>query len=192
MQGGLHLRGRPAGDVDGIGGGAEPRHLVLAVGVGRRLGAAAFKRPSAGRIGAHADAAAAERRAVGALQRVQSGPYTLYCGDIFELRADEAGAIAGVFDRGALVALPPDVRPRYAEHVLSLMGSGSQCLLVALEYDQSIMSGPPFSVAGDEVREIYGAAAVEELERTVTDDVPPRFRERGIESFAEVVYAIRR
>ena len=53
------------------------------------------------------------------------------------------------------------------------------------------MSGPPFSVERAEIDTLFGAAAsVDELERITTDEVPPRFRERGIEAFAEVVYRI--
>ncbi len=55
------------------------------------------------------------------------------------------------YDRAALVALPPSMRERYAQHFATLMPAGSRTLLVAFEYEQTIKDGPPFSVEPDEV-----------------------------------------
>ncbi|MEE9272837.1 MAG: thiopurine S-methyltransferase [Robiginitomaculum sp.] len=65
--------------------------------------------------------------------------------------------IAAVYDRAALVALPKDMRKNYAEHLKSLLDTGARILLITLEYDQSQMDGPPFSVNGDEVEALFGS-----------------------------------
>lgn len=75
---------------------------------------------------------------------------TILCGDFFDLAANLNG-VAAVFDRAALIALPKDMRTRYAEHLRKLLPSGCQMLLVGMEYDESVLSGPPFNVPWAEI-----------------------------------------
>ena len=109
---------------------------------------------------------------------------TIYCGDYFALQADPFDAH---FDRGALIALPPDLRPAYAAHTSSLLTNSAQQLVVAVEYDQSVVAGPPFSVQATEVRSYWPAlqrvAAVDDLANG-----PPKFREAGLKEMTEVVW----
>lgn len=76
-------------------------------------------------------------------------------GDLFALSADALGAVDAVYDRAALVALPQAMRERYAAHLIALTHAAPQ-LLVTYVYDQSLASGPPFSVSRDEVHRHYG------------------------------------
>ena len=92
---------------------------------------------------------------VGPLTRFAVDDIDIYCGDIFELTGSELGQVDAVYDRAALVALPADMRQRYAEHLAAITGSARQ-LLIAYEYDQSLQDGPPFAVGADEVRRLYG------------------------------------
>ncbi|TYB90462.1 thiopurine S-methyltransferase [Oceaniovalibus sp. ACAM 378] len=88
-----------------------------------------------------------------------------FVGDIFDLTAQDLGPVDAVYDRAALVALPPTMRDRYAPHLIGLTG-GVQQLLITFEYDQTAMDGPPFSIDGPEVRRHYDARFdVVELER---------------------------
>ena len=41
----------------------------------------------------------------------------LWCGDFFDLERGDVENIQGVFDRAALIALPPVMRERYAQHL---------------------------------------------------------------------------
>lgn len=75
-------------------------------------------------------------------------------GDLFARSAGALGTVDAVYDRAALVALPPAMRERYAAHLTELTGAAPQ-LLLTFVYDQSLMRGPPFSVSGDEVRRHY-------------------------------------
>ena len=72
--------------------------------------------------------------------------YRLYCGDFFLLTAAVLGPVRATYDRGALVAMPPGLRNRYATHLAALMPTGSRILLISYEYDQDETYGPPFSV----------------------------------------------
>ncbi len=100
--------------------------------------------------------------------------------------------MAGVFDRGALVALPPPMRRRYAEHLLTILPLGAQILLLTIEYDQSLASGPPFSVQPDEVTALFGArCSVDLLDRCAdAGTMPPRFHAQGIREAGESTYRI--
>lgn len=82
----------------------------------------------------------------------------VFVGDIFALSATVLGGIDAVYDRAALIALPPGMRERYAAHMEVLSGGAPQ-LLITLDYDQSRMAGPPFAVGDGEVRRLYGHRA---------------------------------
>ncbi|MFZ5962306.1 thiopurine S-methyltransferase [Thalassococcus sp. BH17M4-6] len=92
----------------------------------------------------------------GSLDRFGAPGIDIFVGDIFDLGADLLGAVDATYDRAALIALPPDMRSRYAPHLHRITGGAPQ-LLICLEYDQGLMDGPPFSVDAAEVARVYGA-----------------------------------
>lgn len=93
----------------------------------------------------------------GALTRCSAPGLDIYVGDIFALDADTLGPVDAVYDRAALVALPQEMRVRYAPHLAALTGHAPQ-LLLCFEYDQSLVPGPPFSVDEAHVRALYEPA----------------------------------
>jgi thiopurine S-methyltransferase len=117
----------------------------------------------------------------------------ILCGDFFDMtRADLDGATA-VYDRASLVALPPEMRQRYAQHMLDILPAGARSLLVTFEYDQSIMGGPPFAVTPDEVHALYsGGAEVELLERSDVLEENERFKARGLNALHENIFMLTR
>ncbi len=78
---------------------------------------------------------------------------TISCGDFFKLGQKDAYDF--VYDRGALVALPAQMRKNYAQVIREALKVDGRYLLIAYEYDPSKMEGPPFSVAEDEIRGLY-------------------------------------
>ena len=42
----------------------------------------------------------------------------IFCGNLFDLKADQLCNIKAVYDRGSLIALPPEMQKRYAQHLL--------------------------------------------------------------------------
>ena len=115
----------------------------------------------------------------------------LRCGDFFDLKPGDLEGVAGVYDRASLIALPPDSRPAYAEHLVALLPLAAPLLLITLEYDQGEMSGPPFSVTEAEVRLLFGRVRAVDLiyERDVLGE-HGRFRERGLNRLHEKVYLL--
>jgi thiopurine S-methyltransferase len=91
---------------------------------------------------------------LGAIKRYSAPNIDIFVGDIFDVTREMLEQVDAVFDRAALVALPEDVRPRYARHLTEITANASQ-LLITFEYDQSQMDGPPFSVRGDELHRHY-------------------------------------
>lgn len=79
----------------------------------------------------------------------------LFVGDIFDVTPQMLGSVDAIYDRAALVALPPLMRGRYAAHLTALTAQAPQ-LLISFEYDQRMMEGPPFSVDEEEIGQHYG------------------------------------
>jgi thiopurine S-methyltransferase len=91
----------------------------------------------------------------GDIHLYQAQAIDIYAGDIFGLTRQRLGAVDADYDRAALIALPAATRMAYAAHMMQITGAAPQ-LLISCEYDQRRMDGPPFSVAGGEVRQLYG------------------------------------
>ena len=49
----------------------------------------------------------------------------IYCGDFFDLSANELSGVNAVYDRASLVALPPEMRASYAAHIKRLLDPGT-------------------------------------------------------------------
>ncbi len=101
---------------------------------------------------------------LGALTRYTAQPFTLLAGDFFACNRELVGSFDAFYDRAALVALPPDLRGRYVQHLRSLMEPAATGLVITFEYPQEQMPGPPFSVDHAELRSHYEHAQVELLE----------------------------
>lgn len=124
-------------------------------------------------------------------RRYVAGQIEILCADIFELDAATLASCSGAYDRGALVALPPDMRRRYAAQVYGNLAPDYRGLLLTLEYDQSRMDGPPFSVSEDEIRQLYaGHTEASELDRMDILDKEPKFAQRGLERLASVTWRL--
>ena len=119
--------------------------------------------------------------------------YRLYCGDFFLLTAAVLGPVRATYDRGALVAMPPGLRNRYATHLAALMPTGSRILLISYEYDQDETYGPPFSVPYAGLDGLFEDWF--EIELLVEEDVlwsHQRLAARGVTELIEYAALLRR
>lgn len=91
---------------------------------------------------------------VGPLKLYKAPDIEIFAGDFFDLSPEMLGSVEAVFDRAAFVALPPDLRLRYSKRLMELTSHAPQ-LLITLEYDQALMTGPPFSLREDVVVHHY-------------------------------------
>lgn len=99
---------------------------------------------------------------IGALKRYSAEELTVFVGDFFQLQAGDIGPVDAVYDRAALVAMPDSMRANYAKHLMAITDKARQ-LLVAFDYDQSQMSGPPFSVPSKTIATYYDETFAREL-----------------------------
>ena len=132
-----------------------------------------------------------EQEGIDRFLRFSCGDISIYHGDFFDLTSPLLSDVMGLFDRGALVALPEDMRFRYVDHLLRIIPDGTRILLIAFEYDQDLVPGPPHAVLPEEVEQLYGGRCdIELLESVVTSALPGRFVECGVPHAAESVYLI--
>lgn len=94
-------------------------------------------------------------RQVGALMHYQAGPLEVWQGDLFALTAAQLGQVDAIYDRAALVALPPEMRGPYGLHLRQLSNTARQ-LLISFDYAPTLHAGPPFSVNAAELHMHYG------------------------------------
>lgn len=135
---------------------------------------------------------ACNRVSCGDLQSCASGNINLLQGDFFSLQADMLPTVLAVYDRAALIALPHDMRQQYVTKLLDVIPVHASMLLVTLEYNQSLMAGPPFSVPEQEVLALYGRKF--EIRKIHQADVlheQPKFAQRGLDCLLESVYLLR-
>lgn len=114
----------------------------------------------------------------------------IWCGDFFQLVPDDLKHIRLVYDRAALIALPPSMRQKYVEHLTAIIPDGARILLITLDYDTEI-KGPPFNVSNDEVRELYGLDY--DIEHVLTNTLAkdhPFAKRRGLEGASESVFRL--
>lgn len=128
----------------------------------------------------------------GGFKTFSAGPFELWCGDFFALDAETVKATAA-YDRAALVAMPPEMQPRYAKKLAELIPKGGQILLIGLDYNSSEMQGPPFAIPQDQVRRLFEA----DFDVTVLDardglTTSEHLKKRGITRLEEATYVLRR
>lgn len=87
---------------------------------------------------------------------------TLWCGDFFNLPEDVWANTTGLYDRAALVALPKDIREKYAAEIVK-RSKNIETLLISFEYPEDAIEGPPFSVPEDEIKSIFRPLNVHKL-----------------------------
>jgi thiopurine S-methyltransferase len=122
-----------------------------------------------------------------------AGPIEILQGDAFGVDAAMLAGCGAVFDRAALIALPPPLRERYVRELHARLPQGCRGLLVTLDYPQHEKDGPPFAVAADEVRALYGRDwDVELLEHRDILAQQPRFLAEGVSALHTGVWRLQR
>jgi thiopurine S-methyltransferase len=116
---------------------------------------------------------------------------TLFVGDFFQLNTQMLGGIDAVYDRAALVALPTELRKRYADHLSDLLSEQAKVLLIATSYNQCEMEGPPFSVNENEVSALFEPKfKTKQLYSKNFSEIPSHLRTKGLLQAKEEVYCL--
>jgi thiopurine S-methyltransferase len=96
----------------------------------------------------------------GAFTRYQSERLTILNGNFFDLSANELGRIGAIYDRAALIALPLELREKYAAHLTQLVKTCGHApdfhfLQIILQRTPQDEKGPPFSISPSELERLY-------------------------------------
>lgn len=136
---------------------------------------------------------AAHQQALGKFRLFEADDINILCGDFFDLTREQLAGVTLVYDRASMVALPPSMRGKYAAHLLGLLQGGARILLIAFDYAQDEMPGPPFALSPQEIHALYGRYADIELLAEI-DALPqnPRFASRGVSRLHERIYLLTR
>ncbi|MCF7502297.1 MULTISPECIES: thiopurine S-methyltransferase [Vibrio] len=112
---------------------------------------------------------------------------SVYTGDYFSAPIRPVDII---YDRASLVALPAEMRVQYIERLKQRLKPGGKILLVTLDYDQSEMAGPPFSVPKLEIDQLFAGYKITLLNQDIANDKHPKIAKKGLSRFSEEVYLI--
>jgi len=127
----------------------------------------------------------------GKFESCEADGIRILCGDFFDLGKEDLANVSAVYDRASLVALPSDMRERYARHLVDILPPATQILLVTFDYPQAEMQGPPFAVSVSEVEALYGKYA--DIRLLAQEDAlaqNPRFKQRGVSRMVESIFLL--
>jgi len=109
----------------------------------------------------------------------------LWKGDFFKLPKHKLPRFDLVYDRAALIALPPKMRIDYVNKLFDLISENTKILLQQFEYRQQEMPGPPFSVTTDEIKHLFANRfSIQILEKKELNlNKFKKFQKRGLQSY---------
>lgn len=114
----------------------------------------------------------------------RSDKLELWEGDFIKLPADNISPPGIIYDKAAVIALPPAMRSSYANKLIELCSHSTQIIMQTFEYPQNEMNGPPFSVSRNELEQRFGDHLLFDLlhEQPKLDELT-RFRKRGLSPY---------
>ena len=117
----------------------------------------------------------------------------IYCADFLTIDLVSAQKIDAVYDRGSLIALPPEMRVAYVDRLTQMISAGTRSMLLTLDYAQDEMSGPPFSVTPEDVEQLFGSDY--SIEHAYSEDclaLEPHFRDKGLTGLDEHIFLLQK
>lgn len=132
--------------------------------------------------------------AKGQLRRFEIENLVIWQGDVFALKPEDVLPIDAIYDRAALVALPPDMQQHYVTHMARIAPPGSRYVLISLDYREDEMNGPPFATPEALIDKLFSPYFVldHDLHNTGALDESQNLKERGLTSLTESLYILTR
>ncbi len=125
----------------------------------------------------------------------QRNKLKLYCGDFFNLTKEEYekfnGPLSVIYDRASLIALPKEMRIKYYKTIKELSSDHTKWFLITLEFDDALLTGPPFNIKSSELEEYRSDDFVIELfEKNLTAALSHKFKQASINEVTETIYCL--
>lgn len=121
------------------------------------------------------------------------GDVEIWCGDLFNLPFNVWRDVDAVYDRASLVALPEDLQEKFVHFLAEQLPAISPIFLITLAYDPSEMSGPPFNISNDRVRELFAVTHdITHLHSRDGMEDNARLKDRGVTSLQESLHVLKR
>nr|MCH9765947.1 thiopurine S-methyltransferase [Alphaproteobacteria bacterium] len=98
-----------------------------------------------------------------------------------------------VYDRAALVALPPHMQNAYVRKLEELLPDGAVIFLISLQYSQGEIKGPPFSTPTTVIENLF--APMFDISACTQRDAletSQNLKKRGLTALTESLYVIKR
>ena len=121
---------------------------------------------------------------------LRAGSTEIVCGDFLGEAPATLGRFDAIVDRAAMVALPPAMRPPYAETVRRLSKPGTRMLVVTFEHDAG-GDEPPFSLGAGDLSTLYPDVTLEPLEEVDLHDPQGALAARGATFARERAFLLR-
>ncbi|MCX7515136.1 thiopurine S-methyltransferase [Frateuria sp. STR12] len=122
-----------------------------------------------------------------------AGDIEIIQGNVFDLDEATLADCMAVYDRAALIALPPAMRQQYAQSIYGGLPAGCRGLMITLDYPPGDMEGPPFPVPPAEVHRLlergWGVTTLEHLDILAEQ---PGLAARGLTALVTDVYRLDR
>lgn len=116
---------------------------------------------------------------------------SIWVGDYFAMEAAILTKISAVYDRAALIALPSDLRAKYAQHLYAIIPKGVRILLLTLDYPPSKLLPPPYSVDVVEVAALFASKFEYQQLQCFNDiDNEPKFLRSGAAFINKATYCL--
>lgn len=127
----------------------------------------------------------------GAFKKFHYKNITILCGDFFELTTQQLSSIKGVYDCKALIALPEEMRKRYAKHLSTCLSTDTKILLLSMESPDVVKSRPPFPVSQDEIKSLYHHDFnVQQIVHEKLTTLPENLIKKGYQEVIKTIYCL--
>jgi thiopurine S-methyltransferase len=124
------------------------------------------------------------------LKKYQYKNMEIFCGDIFDMTSSQLPEIKAIFDCRALIALPPDMRQKYVNHLTTCTANKAGILLLTIE-SQNEIAGPPFSIDSKEVNSLYVSDfSIQQLKHEAANKIQQHLVDKGYASMIEGAYLL--
>lgn len=135
-----------------------------------------------------------QQETIGAMKRFFTDRIQLWVADIFVLESPLISSVDAIYDRAALIALPPQLRSIYVARCLNWLKPEGRILLKTMYYDQEMMEGPPYSVSDEEIYGLYNGCSEIHCVKKITEAVETKnhLYERGLSAATNSVWCMKK